>query len=70
MDESLAADLVADQAVAALERIGARRTLRMLRAALACPKDPARLDVLDEQFQEAAEDLPGLTMAFLGESME
>jgi hypothetical protein len=42
----------------------------MLRAALACPKDPARLDVLDEQSQEAAEDLPGLTMAFLGEGME
>jgi hypothetical protein len=54
----------AREAVEALERIGARRTLRMLKAAMTVSHGP-RLDSLDEQFQKAAEDLPGLTMKSL-----
>jgi hypothetical protein len=56
---------VVREAAAALERIGARRTLRLLMSASAEPEDSARWESLDQGFQKVAEDLPGLTMRFL-----
>jgi hypothetical protein len=56
---------VVPEAVRALERIGARHTLRLLKQALAEEPHSQRLESLDLKYQEAAEDLPGLTMKWV-----
>jgi hypothetical protein len=55
----------ARRAMDALNTIGARRTARMLEAALRDPTDEAVLSKLDERFYKAPEDLAVLAMGHL-----
>ena len=56
----------AESALRALTTVGATRTASLLSAALAPTASPSRLSVLDRRFSHSREDLPRLTMRYVG----
>jgi hypothetical protein len=56
----------AELALRALTTVGATRTANMLSAALAPEASPSRLSELDRRFSNSREDLPALTMRYVG----